>query len=283
MFFQPFENLNQKLDQVDTKVSILSSFRSEFSEWNEVFELMNEIKEELKIVRYPTLNEKNEAWQKLYRLREKAYTEREKDFKYISKGHLDELHSKLAGLRYSALEDFIVSNLTFGEMKVTKEEMRQRGQELNEAAKYFSSVKQEMSREDKAEIHERILDIRESHDRFWEEIKQHSNELEQIKYEKQKAWEERQERKRQAKERVENNLEKNKGKLENAKDALERFEKQKANLEEKIESAYSDNYREKHEEWLDEVNEKISRVEEQIERLEGWIREDEQKLDFWID
>ena len=52
-------------------------------------------------------------------------------------------------------------------------------------------------------------------------------------------------------------------------------------MEEKISNAYNDSYRERHEEFLSERQDKLREVEEQIEKIKGWIKEIDDKLDSW--
>lgn len=279
-----YRDLNSKLSDLQHQYSIMTCIiESDYEEWERAFELILEIQDAFRIIRYPVKTDRDNAWQEFYSLRNKCYEERRKDFKRRSDKHYDELWDMLRGLDYSPLADFVASVVSFNALRVTKEKMRERGRELNDVRKQFSSVKNEMIVEHKTKIHERIIEVSESHDIFWGEVKDREGEFQEIREEKKRDWEERQERKRAAKIRVEENLQKNKDKLEKAEEALSRFEITQSNLESKISSAYSDSYRERHEEWLDEINEKIDSVKEQIERLEAWIKEDEEKLENWDD
>ncbi|OQP67850.1 hypothetical protein [Niastella populi] len=278
-----FRKLDNKLRVLAEKTSSYLLLPLTADEWKDVFDLISEIKEGFKEVRYQTITEKNSAWQNFYALREKAYRKRQEDFENKSKEHFRKIWHMLDGLEYSRLEDFIISTLSFQELKITKETMRERGKELNEAAQYFSSVKGEMTKEHKAEIHERIIKIRINHDEFWKETKDREQELAQVRKEKQEAWEEKREKSLQIKERIKNNLNNNRDKLAKAEEALQRFESTKMKLEEKVESAYTERYREQHQEWLEEIEQKIRSVKDQIENLERWIQEDEQKLNNWSD
>jgi len=74
------------------------------------------------------------------------------------------------------------------------------------------------------------------------------------------------------------NLENNRGRLYSAASNLEKMRASKSDLEDKISSAWNDDFRERAEGWLSELNDKIGSVEEYIDRIEAWIREDEEKL-----
>lgn len=163
-------------------------------------------------------------------------------------------------------------------MRTTKEGMKWKGQKLREAGQLLSKHKHEMTKEHKAEIHERIVKIRENHDVFWEQYWEYQKEKQQIYEQKKQAWEEGQVRRQQAKERIAANIEKNRESLRKAEDALERQKQHRRKLEADIASAYSDSFRERAEGWLDECNNKISDIEDSIERLESWIQEGKDKL-----
>ncbi|MDB5198040.1 MAG: hypothetical protein JWO92_3 [Chitinophagaceae bacterium] len=279
-----YKRLSSKLQELQTQYDIMTCIiQSDYEEWEKAFELIEEIQEAFKSVRYPVKSDRDIAWQGFYSLRNNCYEERRKDFKKRSDKYYDEFWDLLKDLYYSSLIDTLSGIVSFGELSMTKEKMREMGRELNDVAKQFSDVKNEMIGEHKAKIHEKIVEVRESHDVFWKAVKDRESELQEIREEKKRDWEERQERKKAAKKRIEENLQKNKEKLEKAEEALSRFETTQSNLEDKIAGAYSESFREKHEEWLDEINEKINSVKEQIERLEGWIREDEEKLENWDD
>lgn len=284
MFFQEnYRDIDLKIENLKDKIRTVGFFSNENSDWKEIFDLIHEISENFKEFRYPTIGEKSIAWERFYALKEKAYKGKDVFFKSRSRDHFDELWDRLKGLGYSEVEDFIVGLIPIDEIQITKEKIKQRAKELKEVSDYFSHVKQEMIRDHKTTIYERILIIRESHDRFWNEIKDRDSEIRQIRNEKNKAWEEKKEKSRQIKNRIEDNIEQNREKLEKAKNFLEKLESNKSNLKDKIESAHSDSYREKHEQWLNEVEEKIESVEEQISRLEKWIEEGEGKLRNWTD
>jgi hypothetical protein len=275
------DDLNAKIRKLESKVSSAKSFFGAYlpHQWDETFELIKEIQEDFKKgIRYPTKAERDEAWQTFFNLREDAYRIRRERYQEKSQQHYNEIEGYLRDAYWNKLEDEIGDMFTLGLMPTTKEGMKWKGQQLREAGNLLSKYKHEMTREHKAEIHERIVSIRANHDVFWRRYREYQQEKQQIHEQKKKAWEEGQIRRQHAKERIEANIEKNKESLRKAEDALERQKQHRRKLQDDISSAYSDSFRERAEGWLDECNNKISDIEDSIERLESWIQEDKDKL-----
>lgn len=251
-------------------------------EWDRIFELCKNIHEDFKNVRYPSKAERDIAWQEFFNLRDKAHTVRTGQIYSCSKEHYDELIGNLRSADYDAIGNFIVGEImTLGLLKITAEEMKAKGKKLSEIGTYFTSVKHEMTREHKAEVFEKIIEVRKNHDGFWERNKSYNEQKFKVHEEGQKAWQEKQEKSRLVKVRIESNLESNKVKLYKAKEALDRFEEKRDELKEKIYDSHSDNWKSKAEVWLDEFNDKIKSIEDQIEQIEKWIDEDKDKLRNW--
>lgn len=281
-----YQKLDEKLSKLEDKVELAARpviGDTSKEEWDEVFEFMKEIQEDFKGVRYPQKIDRESAWTKFNSIRNDAFESKNKQYKQKSKEHYKELMSMLYNADYDWRADSIAKEVLWGAFRVTVETMKERGKLLKEAGAYFKDNKYEMTKEHKAEIHERFIEVRESHDIFWDRVREYNEERAKVKEEKQQAWEEKQEKSKAIKERIENNLRNNKERLEKAEEFLETLESQKRDLEDKISSAYSDSYRERHEEWLSKKEDKIREVENEIEKYKDWIREDEEKLDRWND
>jgi hypothetical protein len=78
--------------------------------------------------------------------------------------------------------------------------------------------------------------------------------------------------------RVEANIERNEQKLDKARDALDRCRDNLNSNRGKISSDNSDSYNERVEGWISEDEDKIDSILESISRIEGWISEDRDKL-----
>ena len=274
------DDLSAKIRKLDSKVAASKPFFGVFltQQGNDVFELINEIQEDFKGVRYPTKAERDEAWQTFFNLRDDAYRLKREQYEDRSKQHYREIEPYLRDAYWNKLEDEIGDVLTLNLMQTTKEGMKWKGQQLREAGNLLSKHKHEMTKEHKAEIHERIVSIRAQHDLFWGRYREYQKEKQQIYEQKKQAWEEGQVRRQHAKERIAANIDENKERLRKAEDALERQKQHRSKLESDIASAYSDTFRERAEGWLEECNDKIADIEESIQRLESWIQEGRDKL-----
>jgi hypothetical protein len=274
------EDLDRKINRLDSLVSEAQGFSFfAFQKWDETFELIKEIQEDFKKkIRYPTKAERDAAWQRFFNLREEAYQTKRKLAEDKSKDHFNEINRLLGDADYSGFVETIMNITTMGLLQTTPDDMKWKGKKLREAGQLFKSVKHEMTREHKAEIHERIVSIRESHDAYWERYREYREERAKIHEEKRRAWEEGKARREAAKERIRANIEKNEEKLSKARDALRRHQQRCDDLRDQIASAWSDSFRDRAEGWLDEAEEKVTDIEQHIERLESWISEDEAKL-----
>ena len=284
LFFKDdYEKLNDKISdlrkEIDTIQYVIWSPHLTDS-WETIDELMKQIQENFKTVRYPTKQGREYAWQGFFELKQKIYVKKNERFEYVSKNHKGTLFDMLGGLEYWGLREGI-RQMFFTELNEIKKEVIENSKKLNEVAQHFSSIKNEITSDHKVEIFNKIKEIRESHDEFWGEYKDRSQELYEAKEERKRDYQERQERKEKAKQSLIENIENNKEKLDKAERTLLNQELHRDDLEKKIESAYSNSFRERCEGWLDECNEKISDIESYIDRLKNWIEDGEDRLRKW--
>jgi hypothetical protein len=115
--------------------------------------------------------------------------------------------------------------------------------------------------EHKKECFDRIQEVRRVQDAWWELLKGH-----------------RAQRHEDHQGRVRANLEKNYEQHRRATDALSRARAHADELRDQIASAWSDDFRERALGWLSEEEARISDIEAHVQRIEDWIRENEQKL-----
>lgn len=281
---EEYQKLNKKIEELREKIE-LATFEfireTSKSKWDYIFSLMTEIQTDFKTIRYPKKFEREEAWINFCNLRNSVYDFRNKKYLEKSKFHYDELISRLSDADYGYMADKIAKEVLWGAFKVTIDTMKARGQMLKEAGIYFKENKHEMTKDHKTEVHEKFIEVREAHDIFWERTREYKEEKQKIWEEKKQAYEEKKQKSIEIKERMITNKEKLENNLNKAEDYLSKLESQKENLQDKIDSAYSDSYREKHEGWLSEVEDKIVEVEGQIEKFKTWIKEIEDKLDNW--
>ena len=153
----------------------------------------------------------------------------------------------------------------FGVLDINIDEMKALSALLAKAGNRLHDHREEMFGEHKQECFNAILDMRKVHDVWWDELRRRRNEH----YENKKS---------EIRTKIMANLENNRGRLYSAASNLEKMRASKSDLEDKISSAWNDDFRERAEGWLSELNDKIGSVEEYIDRIEAWIREDEEKL-----
>lgn len=140
-------------------------------------------------------------------------------------------------------------------------EMERLSQILKRAGQRLSEKKEDIIGEHKQDCFNRIQDVRRSHDIWWEELKRHRDK-------KQENFQSR----------VKQNLENNYERHRKATDALRACERNADELRDKISSAYNDGWASDARGWLSELEDKILDIERSIEKIEGWIQEDEEKL-----
>jgi vacuolar-type H+-ATPase subunit I/STV1 len=270
LFPTQHEELDSKIRKLEDKIEMAQPVigRAHKSDWDTIFELCTEIAADFKNVRYPARQERDIAWQKFFNLRDKAFNVRKSQTHDHSRRHFDELMSEVSSCDYWAFADFVVGHvLSLGLLKTTAEDMKQKGRDLNRACNHFKEVKHEMTGEHKTQIHERILEVRRSHDTFWGQYKSYQQEQSQIYEHKKRNWEEKQQKSNEVRASIERNIESNKDKLYNLRD--------------KIYESNSDNWKSKAQDWLYDLENKIRDIESQISRIEGWIQEGRDKLSSW--
>lgn len=267
-------DLDKKIRQLDSRINSTRGFTGTTrDDWEPVFELMKEIQADFnKKVRYPTREERDAAWQTFCTLRSEAHEQSKKRNKERSDYRMSEINRELRAADWDAMMDNLGDLITFYTAVTTRDTMKEKGRHLYEAGQLLSKYKNEMTREHKDEVFERIKTIREQHDIFWGRYKQHQEE-------RQRQFEQKRD---SARDRIEANLDKNRDQLRKAVDALERQKAHRRDLEEKISSAWNDTYRDRAEGWLDETNDKIADIEQSIERIEGWIEEGRSKLNSFL-
>ncbi len=171
---------------------------------------------------------------------------------FKSKQHYNEIIRQIGRARVSTLFGFSPPDI---------ETMKALGQELREAGNMLSNHKTEMIGEHKQECFEEIRKMREIHDAWWEGLKkQKANKHEDFIL------------------RVRANIDRNYERHRKATHALESCRRSADDLREKIATAYNDDWRDKAYVWLSELEDKIRDIESSIERIEEWIKDDEDKL-----
>jgi len=199
--------------------------------------------------------DREQLWDKLSNIcddvKRKQNSERE-NRKFKSEQHRNSIISEIERARPCSL---------FGLDPPNVDEMKALNQVLRGASKMLSKYKSEMYGEHKQECFERIQEMRKVHDAWWESLKQ-----------------QRSKRHEDFQARVRANLERNYERHRKATGALESCRRHADELRDKIASAWNNDWKDKAYVWLSETEDKIRDIEQSVERIEKWIREDEEKL-----
>ncbi len=274
-------SLDNLIDQLDNAIpwmdeSAYFGFEVERHDWRPVWDLCAQIQEEFKGYKgYATKDEHQAAWDRFQRLRKKAsrLADVEKsNLEAQSHKFLVEILSEAKACYWSSSADFFVGSV-LGE--TTVEEMKDLQARLKSAGRNLSENKARMTREDKAACFDAIKVARESHDRFWEKYKSHLANRQQ-EYERRQS--EFEQKRADWIERVRGNIARNRAKLTKAEAALDHTRDRIRDIEAKIYETESDKWRGIYSGWLDEARDKERDIEESISRIEGWIGEDQEKL-----
>ena len=267
-FSDKVRKYNSVLDGLSFKTvyGMLDVLGSSIHDWRPVWQAAKEIQELFKSgIRYPSKELHDQAWTKFNDARNDASRianeERDKE-RDISGQWRDFIIREAELVRYLPLGMF--TSFVADEA----EEMKKLGKFLNETAEALSKHKDSMIRLHKDECWERIQDVRATHQAFWESYSK-AREARHREY---------RERMRARYEKTEQNIQDNRERLAKAEDALGRVEATIEKLEGLIASAYSDNFREAHEGFLQEAERKRDSIQESIERIQGWIQTSEAEL-----
>ena len=278
MFGNPLSSLIDKLEASIPNVDEGFSwgFEVERHDWRPVWALCKEIQATFRGYKgFDSREQHQKEWERFSELRNRAShladVEKEK-IAAQSNQHKELILSEARAAYWSASADFFVGSVLG---HTTVEEMKDLQRQLKDAGRRLSENKRLMTREDKEECFEAIKEARESHDHFWEKYKALREERREASERKHQEFE----RKRaEWIDRVHANIRKNQSKLEKAENALGHTRDRIRDLEEKIYETTSEKWQGIFSEWLDEARSKEQDIEESIERIAGWISEDERKL-----
>ena len=293
---------------IDSLETLTDEAEGKSTKWRDVWSEIKNIGQAFKECRFPTAQDRQSAWNRFQSIiaNVKACQERAKEIieerVRESKYHLEQILYSYAERATPSSEsaDAILAICTGGLSILIKagidtilgpfDERKLQLQSCNEALKegwaYLSQNKAEMLGKHKKEAFEALKKASEALHEAWDKWKSARREaIEQYHAEKQTAWEERQ-AKRQAwiakkeawEERMRENISKLEDRLDRLGSALDHRQSNLSKLEGMRDSAWSDSYRERVEEWIDEENDRINDIERKIDQIKGWISDIEAKL-----
>lgn len=269
--------------------------------WKELWSLVGGIKSGFRDVRYPTLEDKKNAWQRLDELIQQARersemekAEREKrtsawqDKVDRSRRQREDVESRLGGTRpttdlerliaatvllpLTLLENLLRAVLGLDQLDEVHEDLKACSTAMKDAWNAFNEAKGDMLPADKHATYEALNKAQDRLNDAWARWKDAKNRYHE---ERRRQWMERQ---ADSRARIEANIEKLEGKLDKAEGALERSRAHLAKLESDYESAWSESFKERCQEWMDQEEARISDIEESIDRMRGWLHEERAKL-----
>ncbi len=224
-------------------------------DWKLIWTTAAKIKEGFRGVRYPTPKERQQAWERFVQIRTEA-SKLAQDERDSRRATSERFRGEILGQIESARPATL-----FGFDPPDVEEMKGLGRTLSEAGRMLSAHKGEMLAEHKRECFDRIQEIRQSHDWWWEQLGR-----------------ERQGRRAEREARIRANLERNRERYRKAADALERCRERADELRSQIAAAWNPTWAERAEQWLWELEAKCADIEASLRQIEGWIEEDEERL-----
>jgi hypothetical protein len=257
---QGLDRLISKLDEIMPDDPGFLGIGARRQDWRPFWALAKEVQQGFNSgVRYPTKQLRQEAWKRFNALRHEGKRRADCESGHLkakSKQHRGHIFRECRGIGWSAFSD----NLFFFD-RTTVDDMKARGRYLANVMRYFSEHKLEMLGEDKTACHERIQEVKEEHERFWNQYREAKNA-----------------RRGERAQRRRDNLEKNREKYRNAASALERFRDKASELRDKISESSSEKWIGIWSGWLSETETKIDDIEAQLRRIDEWIEEDERRL-----
>lgn len=218
-------------------------------------------------VRFPTPQTRQAAWERFNAQRDEAsrvFDEQKEQIRDRSRKRRDDILSEADSAMYDPMTDVM-----FFFDRTTVEEMKVKAGQLKEAFARLSGYKHEMLGEHKQECHERLQEVRESHDLWWSRYKEAQGQRHTG----------RQEARESKKERIQTNLDKNRERLLDTEERLERI---RANVEEnrdKLAETSSEKWIDLYTEWIEDGEADVEKTEEWINTLHEWVRQGEEQLD----
>jgi archaellum component FlaC len=301
------EETNEKLDNIDTALFGRDLSKKDFGE---IKEKMNEISFILKKYRWPSREMKDKAWEKSHSLWTKLKEKENKFYGDIKEKKIDHSAELTTKILYtidacdpnSAIEVLIAllsklvlyaTGLGFifdfvdwltGTKDKPENPLKIKSQALKDIRKFIHENKDDITKEDKQKIFERLDTVQDDLNQAWVDYKEQ-------KENKKHEWERKQREflsKLESRlanqigyksklegvlEKQQNFVEKLEKRLTNQQDYLKKQENRLDDLEDKYNDAHSDNFRDKVSGWIDEAEGKISEVESDIEQLEEKIKD----------
>lgn len=252
------------IDKIDDLENMVEQAKDRNASWAEVWEMIREIGFLFKDVRFPTREEREDEWLRYQRVVDDVKNERDT--------RISESYSHLENVREYANEisppadviDLIFSFLdttlnTVGEIigercDTVKNELENRNEIKRNAWFYFEKNKREMTKADKEEAYNLLKDASDELDKAWEDWKKARNNLFDARQEK-----------------IQEEIDYLEEIIEHLSEVIDKKRENIQNNQDKLEDAWSDEFREKVETWITEDEDSINDIEEKIESIKEKI------------
>ena len=287
-------DLIAKIDDLEDDVDRAEPFKTK---WADVWQVIKSISASFKQTRFDSPAKRVESWARFQSFVERVKeiqsdeNNRRNRLKEVSSDHKDQiLACASAANPPSGIGDALLSVimpviplmkntldavLPGPEIDETRQSLQYCSQKLKEGWRLLSDYRNEMTGRDKKEAFEALKDAQESLNDAWEKWKEAKSRAHEAR---QQAWKAKQERHRQWEDRVRANIEKLEDRLQKLTDVLSHKESHLDDLHEKRDSARSDDFRARVEEWIDQEEDAISDIKRKIDQVEDWLDEARAKL-----
>jgi hypothetical protein len=240
-----FKELNERIDALDDMVG--KAEQGEVVRWRNLWALVDVVHSAFKKVRYPFREEREKAWSRFASIRKRAH---------VVSSRERENRKKTSQPLYEHIVQLIeASRVEEGRLRLN--EMKIRGQKLNEARQLLHDRKGDMLAEHKRVCFGRIRDIQKAHDAWWAHFREERHQR-QAEYEKHL-------------DEIGANLDATRQKYDIACSTL-------AELRKKADKIIGRLHLDRQSEWTANAAEQISKVEAEIAKLEHDVREYEELI-----
>jgi len=279
------------LEEIDELKSMMPSGFLSFDkpDWKSIWGQIRVVGASFKGVKFPTRDEHQKAWdnfQSIVSSVKEAQAEEHKQWeekKSKSSGYKDEIIYQAELAKPSGpMGDLILSIATgglstalsalMGPFDERKDELNSCSEHLKQGWALLNEYKENMLGRDRNEAYQALYQAKEQLDQAWADYKR----------ERQQAFEdykpERQRKHDEWVERIEANIEKLLARRERLTEIIAHKEDHLNDLQNKLDEAWSDDYRDRVSGWINEEEEKLDNLRSQLVDVENWLEEDKNKL-----
>lgn len=287
--------------ELDSLSSTVNSIAFGRQDWKELWARFGRIRELMKTGKFSSKETREELWQRLNDLNNRAreYSEKSKkeweaksrkseEYKdaIIDKANsarpLSEWETSIADLIIAPIKA-IVDVATLGLLSVQvderKGELQACSTNMKAAWDLLEKHKNEMLGRDKHEAFQKLQEVQSVLDSAWAAWKQSNQQLYESKRE---AHETRKQAALERRAAFEDRVNANIGRLEDRRDRLTDVVRHKENhldeLRDKRDSAWNDDFRDRVEGWIDEEENAIDDIRRKIDEIDSWIEREKDKL-----